>query len=571
MQGLQLRCLLAALISWFPSLCAAGQPLVADVTVHRFGEPAVLVGGAGLEQSELLIRAPGATFLKLHFSDFDLPRGVVVEVSHPAGVESYRYSLDSRDPLTFDPHIGDDGRRAFSAMSISGDIAQVRVVGRTDRIEAGRHVLIIDHYLEGLASRPAGQVEGSAPQFRSPCGLDERPDAVCWADSHPGEYDRARPVGKVLTTTGIVCTAWRVGPQNRLFTAEHCIANQADVSAAEVWFNYQSADCGGETLNAATKASGKNLLAVNETLDFALFSVNDFGTIEEFGYLGLEVREGVLGEEIYIPQHGFGDPKQLALESDMNASGLCQIDDDRHDGFGSETDLGYFCDTVASSSGSPVIASASGRAIALHHLGGCVNSGAKMSLIWPLVAAHFGNEVPPGDDEVGADNQSPIAAIGFACDGPSCNFSGNGSDDPDGSIVSFQWSFGDGGTASGAAVSYVYPLLGTYQVTLTVTDNEGATGVASQDVSLVLPVSPLTAAFQVRCKDLLCVFDPSPSQGRISRHEWSFGDGSTARHRSPYHRYRRAGRYQVSLTVSDRNGAADTLQKTITVGQVTRR
>lgn len=65
-------------------------------------------------------------------------------------------------------------------------------------------------------------------------------------------------------------------------------------------------------------------------------------------------------------------------------------------------------------------------------------------------------------------------------------FDGAGSADPDGTIVSYKWSFGDGTTATGATVTKTYSKSGTYAAKLTVTDNKGATGTAS----LSIKVSP---------------------------------------------------------------------------------
>jgi alpha-tubulin suppressor-like RCC1 family protein/PKD repeat protein/lysophospholipase L1-like esterase len=62
------------------------------------------------------------------------------------------------------------------------------------------------------------------------------------------------------------------------------------------------------------------------------------------------------------------------------------------------------------------------------------------------------------------------------------NFNARASTDSDGSVASFSWDFGDGSTASGAVVSHVYGQPGTFQAHLTVTDNGGAQGLASQTI-----------------------------------------------------------------------------------------
>jgi YD repeat-containing protein len=77
----------------------------------------------------------------------------------------------------------------------------------------------------------------------------------------------------------------------------------------------------------------------------------------------------------------------------------------------------------------------------------------------------------------GTGNQPPVAKAGGPYSGvPGQNtvFNGSGSFDPDGSVASYSWSFGDGGTASVASPTHAYASAGTYTVTLTVTDNLGA-------------------------------------------------------------------------------------------------
>lgn len=76
-------------------------------------------------------------------------------------------------------------------------------------------------------------------------------------------------------------------------------------------------------------------------------------------------------------------------------------------------------------------------------------------------------------------NQPPVANAGpdqSALVGAVVNFDGSASSDTEGTIVSYDWDFGDGVTASGVMVGHIYTSAGTYTVTLTVTDNGGLTG-----------------------------------------------------------------------------------------------
>ena len=73
----------------------------------------------------------------------------------------------------------------------------------------------------------------------------------------------------------------------------------------------------------------------------------------------------------------------------------------------------------------------------------------------------------------------PTAVIGFATltvdAGSSVSFDGLGSLDPGGGPLTYTWSFGDGGTATGPQPTYVYTVPGTYIATLKVSDGFGGT------------------------------------------------------------------------------------------------
>jgi Tol biopolymer transport system component len=85
-------------------------------------------------------------------------------------------------------------------------------------------------------------------------------------------------------------------------------------------------------------------------------------------------------------------------------------------------------------------------------------------------------------------NQPPVATFTSSCSDWTCSFTSTSSD-PDGSITTSSWTFGDGGTSTLHDPSHTYGSRGTYAVTLTVTDNRGATGSVSDTVT-VSPPSP---------------------------------------------------------------------------------
>ena len=89
------------------------------------------------------------------------------------------------------------------------------------------------------------------------------------------------------------------------------------------------------------------------------------------------------------------------------------------------------------------------------------------------------------------ENAPPVAVVDGSCVLLECSFTGSGSSDADGSIVGYSWDFGDGSAVvEGVDVDHVYAEPGSYEVTLVVTDDSGATA----ESMLSLEVSDEAAA-----------------------------------------------------------------------------
>jgi RHS repeat-associated protein len=118
----------------------------------------------------------------------------------------------------------------------------------------------------------------------------------------------------------------------------------------------------------------------------------------------------------------------------------------------------------------------------------------------------------------GSFNQNPVANAGGSYSGvpaQSVSFNGGGSSDPDGTIVSYSWTFGDGGTGSGTTPTHAYAANGNYTVTLTVTDNAGAQA-SAQTTANIAGASPSEIATA-----LLDPFNQTGNQLQSRDCEWS--------------------------------------------------
>jgi PKD repeat protein len=183
----------------------------------------------------------------------------------------------------------------------------------------------------------------------------------------------------------------------------------------------------------------------------------------------------------------------------------------------------------------------------------------------------------------------PIASFTYSPENPMVGgniiFDASASYDPDGTIVSYEWDFGDGNTASDEVVTHTYSEPGKYIVTLTVTDDDGLTDSILSEVNVVAHQPPVASFKSLNVIELgypeeettegghmvggVIRFDPTESydpDGEIIKYEWDFDNGvnfSTDMPNIYDITFEEARIYNVKLTVTDDDGLTNTFVETL--------
>ena len=155
------------------------------------------------------------------------------------------------------------------------------------------------------------------------------------------------------------------------------------------------------------------------------------------------------------------------------------------------------------------------------------------------------------------------------------SFDGSGSTATNATLTAYNWSFGDGGSATGPKVSHSYTTAGTYTATLTVTDSKGLTSgeigtpviVTSSTVTNKVPQAVISATPTSGSAPLTVSFDgggSTDSDGSISSYLWNFGDGSSATGKTVSYTYTTEATFTATLQVTDNQGGKGSTSVTIT-------
>ena len=194
--------------------------------------------------------------------------------------------------------------------------------------------------------------------------------------------------------------------------------------------------------------------------------------------------------------------------------------------------------------------------------------------LWSLTVAAADSASPANSGKatktIQLQDQLPVASFTFTSGtiyvSQLVSFNGTASYDPDGTIVSYAWYFGDGSTGSGATPSHAYSLLGTYSVKLNVTDNSGSTMISTstiivtaRSITLSLTQSSTSPASGQAVTVTISALDPD---GTITTTTVDWGDGTTdsiqGAATTDGHIYTLTGGtakiFTVTVTIHDSNG-----------------
>ncbi|KAE9294123.1 hypothetical protein PF008_g24631 [Phytophthora fragariae] len=355
-------------------------------------------GSATPFRSFTLTKGTGYAYVALHFSKLWMPRGVSVVLRAVEGFDSPDRTLNLSanypggqvyDNVLAQPLLSKEFRLEFyrnqgspNTTEVDADlIADTFSVTDSDVTCFG---FVVDSYYYVLMDNDNPIVATD----ESICAVDNTKEAICYYDDNTTRtaFLASRSVARLLIPKGsgasAGCTAWLLGNQGHIMTNYHCVSTDDEASGTTVEFMAEASVCSdsvsctswgacpGDTVSVSV-----DIVHADEELDYALLKLPLDGaqTAQKYGYLRLKTRDGVVGEQVYIPQHPLYEGKRIAMVDDYTSNvALLSLSASSCGTVG----YSYSGDTQSGSSGSPVISFADHGVIALHHCGEmCANTG----------------------------------------------------------------------------------------------------------------------------------------------------------------------------------------------------
>lgn len=381
-----IACVLAWLLSGGTTLHAQVQvgthfPAAIKTPLHYTG---VIPPAVHESRWSYTLTHPGATYIAIHYQDFDLGPGDTLLVSDAQGGQSY--TLAGRGKMQ---------AGTFWGRHIKGDTAVLHLIVVSESGGAGFR---IDEYV-------AGNDAFLDPWLPSAiCGDDDRGNAVCYENTHSAEYQHSRSVARLLIAGSGSCTGSLVSPFNHVLTNNHCIRHPQDALNTDFDFMAEAPSCATPNCSLCFPGvlySGSALVQTNKGLDYSLVRLQDGDAAADFGYLEIDNRLPVVGEQVYLPQHSGGQAKMIAIFSShpADSGGVARINSINADTCLASSgldEIGYYADGYPGSSGSPLLATATHRIIGLHHCGGCLNRAVPAWRIYPEIERYITGTEPLG-------------------------------------------------------------------------------------------------------------------------------------------------------------------------------
>ncbi len=352
--------------------CSAEKIKVGEYEYKVYETPHPYPAGdrGGKLVNEQVIYHKGASYIVAHFEKLDLaPRDYLV-IRDLEGMQKHIY--------TGKGYLNGEN---FYSLSVQGDTMVIRLYSYQEVPEYYGYK--IDYYAHGYPIWYPPEPLFAYAGIESICGANDYQDAICFQSSHPSEYDKSRAGIRLLDSGSALCSAWLISCENHVITNNHCFSSQSELNNIEFQFMYQLPGCNSGTAIPQLQLYGGTFLRTSSDYDYTLVIPTLGGNDPQavYGYIQVDPRVPDIGEPMYIVGHPSGYPKKISLYSDQTADtgGVCRVQSVTEGScWGVGPDVGYYCDTEGGSSGSVVLSRNTYKAIALHHCGGCLNTGVRI-------------------------------------------------------------------------------------------------------------------------------------------------------------------------------------------------